>query len=430
MLAYRRRSSRVSTVADDIIPTCNPHNPSPTTIVRILRISLRSITASLSITKKLKLLNVEYLTSDKRRYKASPYQKSKTLHKNILDIQGVFMKIARFILVGENIHCSRSYKVDGPNVKKVNENKYAIVYRRIDNQQALLPVSAHFVNSSEWQSGKAKHCSIAIWMGLYGSPKEKSMGADYIKSLAHHQEQNEASYLDINVDEFSQNLDEQLKAISWTVDIVQSASKLPVSIDSSNCKMLEAGLKLCEQSRGRPMVNSVSLERIESIKIAKKYNAVVIASAAGEKGLPSGVDDRLNNIEKLIHELLTAGFKLNDIHVDPLVLPISTDTNNGKIFLDTVTHIREKYGSDIHIVAGLSNVSFGLPNRKFINQVFAHLAIKAGADGGILDPSQVNLKILNSIDTTTEAYTITKEMLLGNDEFCTNFIISCREGKI
>lgn len=370
------------------------------------------------------------MTSSKKNYKACPYQKSKTLHKKVLDIRGIFMKIARFILVGENIHCSRSYKVDGSNVKKNNENEYAIVYRRIDNQQALLPVPAHFVNSSEWQSGKVKHCSIAIWMGLYGSPQEKNMGADYIQTLARHQEQNGASYLDINVDEFSQNLDEQLNAISWTVEIVRSASKLPVSIDSSNCKILEAGLKLCEKSRERPMLNSVSLERIESIKIAEKYNAVIIASAAGEKGLPTGVDDRLNNIEKLIHELLTAGFKLNDIHVDPLVLPISTDTNNGKIFLDTVKHIREKYGSEIHIVAGLSNVSFGLPNRKLINQIFAHLAVEAGADGGILDPSQVNLKILNSIDTTTEAYTLTKEMLLGNDEFCTNFIIACREGKI
>jgi len=95
-----------------------------------------------------------------------------------------------------------------------------------------------------------------------------------------------------------------------------------------------------------------------------------------------------------------------------------------------VRAIRDKYGQDIHIVAGLSNVSFGLPNRKLINQVFTHLAVEAGADGGILDPSQVNLKVLNAMDTNSEAYILTREMLLGKDEFCTNFIIACREGKI
>lgn len=174
------------------------------------------------------------------------------------------------------------------------------------------------------------------------------------------------------------------------------------------------------------MVNSVSLERSDAIAIAAKFRAVVIASAAGEKGLPSTNEERMANIDAIIPRLTTAGLKIPDIHVDPLVFPISTDGNNGNNFLKTVSSVRSKYGTAIHIVAGLSNVSFGMPNRKLINQVFSWLAVEAGADGGIVDPMQINAGILSAMDTGSEQFKLAKALLTGEDEFGMNFITAFR----
>ena len=136
------------------------------------------------------------------------------------------------------------------------------------------------------------------------------------------------------------------------------------------------------------------------------------------------------NIEVLMTRLEAAGFALEDIHIDPLVFPISTDQNNGNSFLGTVSAIREKYGEEIHVVAGLSNISFGMPNRKLINQVYALLAVEAGADGGIVDPLQINVGILNALDRDSERVKLARDLLLGEDDFGMNFITASREGKL
>jgi 5-methyltetrahydrofolate--homocysteine methyltransferase len=157
---------------------------------------------------------------------------------------------------------------------------------------------------------------------------------------------------------------------------------------------------------------------------------VVVASASGKQGLPSTVEERMNNLDVLIPRLTEAGFQYPDIHIDPLVLPISTDSNNGKGFLDTLRAIRKTYGDDIHIVSGLSNVSFGMPNRKLINQVFSWLAVEAGADGGIVDPCQINVAALKALDPDSEPFKLTRALLLGEDEFGMEYISACRERRI
>jgi 5-methyltetrahydrofolate--homocysteine methyltransferase len=268
---------------------------------------------------------------------------------------------------------------------------------------------------------------VAIWQGNYG---DKAAGTDYIQNLAREQEAAGATYLDINVDEFSTDQEEKIGMMKWTVDIVQKAVKIPVSVDSSNTEILRAGLQASDKSRGRPMVNSVSLERVPAIQVAAEFKAVVIASAAGEKGLPANTDERLANLDRLMPKLQAAGFDKSAIHVDPLVFPISTDPANGKGFLSAVSAVRQKFGKEIHIVAGLSNVSFGMPNRKLINQVFSWLACEAGADGGIVDPLQINKNILNGMDENSEGFKLAKALLLGEDEFGMNYISASREGRI
>ncbi len=337
-------------------------------------------------------------------------------------------RIEKFITVGENIHCTRILKVGGKSVGPAPDGRQSIAYGR--DSKKYLPVPEVFLNSPAWKDGKVKHCSVAIWQGTYGNSDEQKAGVDYLQTMARDQAAAGADYLDVNVDEFSTDIEEKIRVMRWTVQIVQDAVKLPVSVDSSNTEILRAGLEACNRTLGRPMVNSVSLERESAIEIAARFGAVVIASAAGEKGLPCTTDERLHNLGRLMEKLSAAGLEKAAIHIDPLVLPISTDPNNGKSFLESVSAARKEYGPEVHIVAGLSNVSFGMPNRKLINQVFAWLAVEAGADGGIVDPLQINKDILNGLDTGSEAFNLAKALLMGEDEFGMNFITACREGRI
>jgi hypothetical protein len=335
----------------------------------------------------------------------------------------------KLIVVGENIHCTRVYKVGGNFVKPADGGGFAIVYGGKGDTR-YLPIPDAFLKTADWENGKVKHCAVAVWQGLYGDANGKSAAADYLSYLAQRQEASDASFLDINVDEFSTDIQERCRGIRWVAKVVQGKSRLPLSIDSSNPEILRAGLEACDMGRGRPMVNSVSLERQDSIRVAAEFKAVVIASAAGEKDLPSDTEQRLVNIARLMPALEAAGIRGGDVYIDPLVFPVATDSNNAKGFIDAVAAIRKQYGPDIHITGGLSNVSFGMPGRKLINQVFTWLAVEAGADSGILDPLQMNSKILAGVDTTTEAFALAKALLTGEDLYGVEYITAHREGRL
>jgi 5-methyltetrahydrofolate--homocysteine methyltransferase len=334
-----------------------------------------------------------------------------------------------FIVVGENIHCTRIYKVGGSFVKEIPGQCFAIVYGE-KGAAKHLPVPQAFLESADWAAGKVKHCAVAAWHGLYGDGAGKAAAADYLQTLARKQQAADASYLDVNVDEFSTDLEERLRVMQWMAGVVQQAATLPLSIDSSNPAILRAGLKACDAARGRPMVNSVSLERAQSIPVAAEFKAVVIASAAGEKDLPCTTEGRLENIAALMKKLDAAGIRKGDIFIDPLVFPVATDSNNGRHFLEAVAALRAAYGATIHISGGLSNVSFGMPNRRLINQVFACLAVDAGADGGIVDPLQINGKIIAGLDRNAESFKLAQALLTGEDLFGAEFIAAHREGRL
>jgi len=339
------------------------------------------------------------------------------------------MEIPEFIAVGENIHCTRIYKVGGKFVKEQEGGGFGIHYTS-GGEPRLLPVPERFTERADWEAGKVKHCAVAIWQGNNGDEAGRAAGIDYLQSLARRQEAATAAYLDINVDEFSTDVEERANLMRWTVDLVQQAVSIPVSVDSSNVEILRAGLDAADRGRGKPMVNSVSLERADMIEAAASAGAVVIASPASEAGLPESTEERMASFAKLMPMLKDAGLEGGAVHADPLVLPISVDGANGKRFLDTVRAVRETYGPEIHIVAGLSNVSFGMPSRKLINQVFSRLAVEAGADGGIVDPMQINGEILANLDTGSQGFALAKALLMGEDEFGMNFITASRAGEL
>lgn len=333
-----------------------------------------------------------------------------------------------FICVGENIHCTRIYKTDGKFVTKTDAG-FSIPYKS-GGMARQLPIPKVFFDGPEWASGKVKHCAVAIWQCIHGDATGKETGKDYLSSLAQAQEKAGATYLDVNVDEFSTDIPERIRLMDFTVKLIQKASRLPMSIDSSNLEILRAGLSACDRVSGAPMLNSVSLERTTALDLAAEFKAVVVASAAGESDLPCNTAERLANLAKLVPQLTVRGIKTGAIHIDPLVFPISTDQTNGNGFLDAVSSVRKTYGPEIHIVAGLSNISFGMPNRKLLNQVFTWLAIQAGADGGIVDPLQINTGILERLDTGSAAFNLAKDLLTGLDEFGMNYITACRDGTI
>ena len=339
------------------------------------------------------------------------------------------MSTPRFIAIGENIHCTRIYKVGGAFVKKTEAGTDAIVYASGGTTRNL-PIPERFTKTADWEAGKVKHCAVAIWQGMNGTDPDRAAAVEYLQTLARKQEAAGAGFLDVNVDEYTTEAPEKLKAIRWLCGHVQGATKVPLSIDSSNPDLLRAGLDACDKKLGRAMINSVSLERPDAVRLAAEYKAAVIASAAGEKGLPNSLEERLANVARLMPLLRAAGIPDDAIYIDPLVFPVATDSTNGRSFLDSVAALRKAYGKDIHITGGLSNVSFGLPNRKLINQVFTWLAVEAGADSGIVDPLQINARVLAELDTKSEPFRLAKDLLTGEDAFGGEFIMAHREGRL
>ncbi len=339
------------------------------------------------------------------------------------------MAKGQFIIVGENIHCTRIRLTSGKFVVTLPDGRSALAFKH-QGTPCTLPIPEAVVAGEEWRNGKVRHMAVAIWQGLYGKEAEQAAGVAYLEAMAREQEATGAHFLDLNVDEFSMDQAEKLRAIVWTAKILQQASTLPLSIDSSNPEILKAGIDACDRSRGKPMINSVSLERAASIPVAAAAGAKIIAGATGVTGMPETVEARLANIAELMACLERHGFKRADIYLDPLVFPVSVDGANGLAVLDAIGAMREAYGPAIHFAPGLSNVSFGLPKRLLINQVFTRLCRDRGCDGGIVDPLQINDGILDGLDPASEPFRLVTDLLLGRDEFGMNYIAASREGTI
>lgn len=339
------------------------------------------------------------------------------------------MAKGKFIAVGENIHCTRIYKVGGEFVEAAGAKGPAILYKE-GGKTKRLPVPRPFSDSADWTAGKVKHAAVGVWQGLYGDADGKKAGVGYLSYLVRNQEAHGAHFLDLNVDDFSTEIEERKKAVRWAAKTLQEVSTVPLSIDSSNVEILRAGLEACDPAKGKPMVNSVSLERKESIRIAAASKAVVIAAAGGEASMPSSKEERLANTERLLELLDKEGLRNGDVYLDPLVFPVSVDPNNGRIILETIAALRLKYGSAMHLCPGLSNISYGMPNRKQINQVFARLCLKQGLDGGIVDPLQINDAVLAGLDETSESFRLIRAFLLGEDQYGMGYIAAVRAGRI
>ena len=145
----------------------------------------------------------------------------------------------------------------------------------------------------------------------------------------------------------------------------------------------------------------------------------MIALCMDDNGMPKSADDIVGRAKLLVHELNNIDIATSDIYIDPLVQPISTDNSKGLMVLEAVRGIKRLF-PNVHITGGLSNISYGLPERRIINRTFLALMIEAGMDSAIIDP--LDDKIMAVIQTTC--------MLTDKDNFCMNYLKGVRAGTI
>ncbi|MFZ7113002.1 MAG: methyltetrahydrofolate cobalamin methyltransferase [Desulfatiglandales bacterium] len=229
-----------------------------------------------------------------------------------------------------------------------------------------------------------------------------------IQEIARNQAQAGADYIDVNAGSFRDREAEHLK---WLVKVVQEVVDLPCCLDSPNPAALEAALS---EHRGTPMINSISLERDRKDKLLPLLRGSghkVVALCTSDAGMPRTAEDRIRTAEELIRLLLDHDVNVENIYVDPLVQPVATDQTFGHEFLESVEQIMARFPG-IHTICGLSNISYGLPQRKFLNRTFMAMAIAKGLDAAILDP----------MDKQMMANVLGAEALAGRDRFCMKYI--------
>jgi 5-methyltetrahydrofolate--homocysteine methyltransferase len=246
-------------------------------------------------------------------------------------------------------------------------------------------------------------------------PLIEAQDAEAIKKVAVDEKDAGANYIDVNAGIF---VGKEADYLTWLVQTVQSAVDGPCCIDSPDPKAIEKALAV---HKGVAMINSISLEktRYESLMpVVAGTDLKVVALCMSDAGMPETAAARVEIADKLINGLVKNNVPLDNIYVDPLVQPVSTDGKFGVEFLDSIQMIRTRF-EGVHTMCGLSNISYGLPGRKYMNTIFAVMAISRGLDGLIIDP----------LDKNMMAGMIAAETLAGRDDYCMKYLKSYRAKK-
>ncbi|MBM3957303.1 MAG: dihydropteroate synthase [Gemmatimonadetes bacterium] len=342
----------------------------------------------------------------------------------------VIQSPGEFTIIGENIHTTRIVMRRGRRVTTLEDGSEAVTFTDEEGRPRCLVVPEHFRETQPYEDGQVKHFLIAVWKGMHGDPAEQAEGTAYIHFEARRQIAAGASFLDLNVDEVSHELEEQKAAMRWLVSTVQQVSTVPPSIDSSRTEIIAEGLAAYDGACGRPMVNSVALERMDVLDLVKEHRAHAVVSAASTAGMPRDAEERLRNVKEAMDRVASGGVPLADVHVDPLVFPVSVDSANGRRYLDAVAAVRAEFGREIHVTGGLSNVAYGLPNRRLINDTFCYLALEEGLDSGIVNPLETRPARVFALDAESRPVKLAMAVINGEDEFCMNYLAAFRAGEL
>jgi 5-methyltetrahydrofolate--homocysteine methyltransferase len=221
-----------------------------------------------------------------------------------------------------------------------------------------------------------------------------------------------AQMLDVNA---GIPLADEPRILAEAVQLVQSVTDVPLSIDSSIIEALEAGLAVYQ---GKALVNSVTgedevLERV--LPLVAKYGAAVVAISNDETGISEDPDERFAVAKKIIERAADYGIHYSDVVVDPLVMPIGAINTAGLQVMHVVRRLREEL--KVNTTCGASNVSFGLPNRNGINSAFLTMAMGAGMTSAITSP--LHPEVMAAVRGG--------DVMMGNDPNCSQWIKAYRE---
>lgn len=227
----------------------------------------------------------------------------------------------------------------------------------------------------------------------------------YILSEAAKQEEKKVDILDVNVG--LPEIDE-IAMMKKAVFEIQGISDLPLQIDSSNPKVLEAAMRIYN---GKPLINSVNgtEESMNAVlPLVKKYGGTLIALTLDEKGIPKTAEERLSVALKIAERAEKYGIEKKDIIVDPLALTVSSDKDSARVTLGAIKLLRE---NGFFTSLGVSNISFGLPSRETINSSFFTMALESGLNCAIMNPFSKGMMdsyyafcALNGMDEAFESY--------------------------
>lgn len=250
----------------------------------------------------------------------------------------------------------------------------------------------------------------------YISQAIESENVSFIQDEAKAQDRAGADYIDVNAGTF---VDEEAERLKWVIEVVQQVTDKPLCIDSPDPAVIRALTPLANKT---PMINSITLEpeRLEGIlPVVKEFGTKVIGLCQSEDSMAETFEDKIAIAEQLVEQVTGVGIPLEDLYIDPLVYPLSTNPLSAVATLQAIKEIMTRFPG-VHTTCGLTNVSYGLPARKVVNRAFLVSAIAHGLDSAILDP------------TDKELYAALCGALVvnGRDDFCMNYITAYREGKI
>lgn len=211
----------------------------------------------------------------------------------------------------------------------------------------------------------------------------------------------------------------EVENMRWLVELLRRDAQPRLCIDSANPDAVKLGLS---QAGGGAVLNSISLEaeRLATmLSVAAESDCDVVALCMDDAGIPSGVDDRLDRAARLIETLGQAGVGPERVIIDPCFFPVSSDGQALRAVCETIARIRAEHPA-VRVGGGVSNSSFGLPQRKWINVAALTIAIYHGMNVGIVDPTTPG--VLAAIRAA--------EAVAGADEFCMGYLTAHREGRL
>jgi 5-methyltetrahydrofolate--homocysteine methyltransferase len=245
----------------------------------------------------------------------------------------------------------------------------------------------------------------------------ETLDAAAIQQEARAQDAAGAHYIDVNGGTFPGREPELL---TWLVETVQQVTEKPLCLDSPDAAALAAALPKVRTRA--PMINSINLERDRYervLPLAREVRAKLIALCQGE-GVPATTSEqKVALAAELVERLTRDGIALDDIYVDPLVMPLGTDSSSAAATIQAIGEIMRRFPG-VHTICGLTNVSHGLPARKLVNRTFLVGAMGRGMDAAIVDPTDPQL--VSALYAAAAVF--------GRDEYCMGLIEAFRGGLV